>query len=93
MSRGVFIGSAKDGFLPRTSWIWMDDSGAYFLPVKYGRNPIPIELKKGMFAIQCEGIQHAAEVLGTVRAMVLHGDFDDQLSKASAEIRVKFEKK
>lgn len=82
------IQNSKDGFLPRTSWIWTDDGGAYFLPVKYGRNPI--ELKKGMFAIQCDGIEHAAEVLGTVRAMVLNGDFDAELEKASAAIRAKF---
>lgn len=82
------VENAKDGFLPRTSWIWTDSNGIFFLPIKYGRNPI--ELKKGMFAIQCDGIEHAAEVLGTVRAMVLNGDFDAELEKASAAIRAKF---
>lgn len=41
------IQNAKDGFLPRTSWVWIDGDGAYFLAIKYGRNPI--ELKKGIF--------------------------------------------
>lgn len=84
------IQNAKDGLLPRTAWVWMDGSGAYFLPIKYGRNPI--ELKKGMFAIQCDDIGHAADALTTVRAMVLQGDFDAQLTKASTEIRAKFAK-
>lgn len=85
------IQNAKDGFLPRTSWVWIDDDGAYFLAIKYGRNPI--ELKKGMFAIQCDSIDHAAEVLTAMRASVLTGDLDEQLSKASAEIRTRFESK
>lgn len=85
------IGSAKDGMLPRSSWVWMEDKGSYFLPVKYGRNPI--ELKKGMFAIQCDDIDQAAEALATVRAMVLQGDFDEQLAKASKDIRAKFDTK
>lgn len=39
------IQNSKDGLLPRTSWVWVDDEGAYLLAIKYGRNPI--ELKKG----------------------------------------------
>ena len=85
------ISAAKGGMLPRTSWVWMDDKGSYFLPIKYGRNPI--ELKKGMFAIECEDIDHAADALSTIRAMVLQGDFDDNLTKASQEIRAKFDTK
>lgn len=65
--------------------------GIYFLPVKYGRNPI--ELKKGMFAIQCDNIDLVADALGAIRAKVLQGDMDEQLSKASNEIRAKFEAK
>lgn len=82
------IRNAKDGLLPRTSWIWVDESGTYFLPIKYGRHPI--ELKKGMFSIQCDSSEHAADALTAVRAMVLQGDFDAELAKASTEIRAKF---
>jgi len=32
----------------------MDDTGSYFLPIKYGRQPI--ELKKGMFTILCKDV-------------------------------------
>ena len=76
------IKSATEGMLSRTSWAWMDENGAYFLPIKYGRNSI--ELQKGMFAVQCDT---------AIRAMVLQGDFDAQLQKASTEIRSKFSKK
>lgn len=82
------IEGVKDGFLPRTAWIWIDEHGAYFMSIKYGRNPI--ELKKGMFAIQCDSIEAAVPALSRVRAMVVNGDFDEQLAKASADIRAKF---
>lgn len=85
------IHNAKDSFLPRTSWVWMNDDGAYFLAIKYGRNPI--ELKKGMFAIQCESLETATSALSQVRAMVLNGDFDEQLATASSDIRAKFNPK
>ena len=82
------VKSTADGMLPRASWLWMDDKGAYFLPVKYGRNPI--ELKKGMFAIQCDSLDEAAQALAAVREIVLNGDLDDQLAKASKDIRARF---
>lgn len=82
------ITAAKDGALPRASWAWLDEKGGCFLHLKYGRNSI--ELKKGMFAIECATIEEAAEALGTVRTMVLKGDFDEQLTRASADIRKRF---
>ena len=82
------IKSATDGMLPRASWVWMDEKGSYFLPVKYGRNPI--ELKKGMYAVQCDTIEGAGQALAAVRGMVLNGDLDDQLAKASKDIRARF---
>lgn len=78
----------KSGQLPRAAWAWMDDSGNYFVPIKYGRQPI--ELKKGMFSILCKDVSEIEQALGTVRQMVLSGEFDSQLTKASDEIRKKF---
>lgn len=85
------IKSATEGMLSRTSWAWMDENGTYFLPIKYGRNSI--ELQKGMFAIQCDCIEDVGQGLTAIRAMVLQGEFDTQLKKASTEIRSKFSKK
>jgi len=39
------IKSATESGIPRASWVWMDEAGAYLVPIKYGRQPI--ELKKG----------------------------------------------
>ena len=78
----------KSGQLPRAAWAWMDDTGSYFLPIKYGRQQI--ELKKGMFSILCKDVAEIEDALGAIREMVLGGQFDDQLAKASTEIRKKF---
>jgi hypothetical protein len=82
------IKSAVHGVLPRASWVWMDEKGSYFLPVKYGRSAI--ELKKGMFAIHCDSAEDVAKALVTLRRMVLNGEIDDQLAKASKDIRARF---
>jgi hypothetical protein len=82
------IKSASESGIPRSSWVWMDEAGAYLVPIKYGRQPI--ELKKGMFSIVCDDLEHVELVLCTVRAMSLRGELDDQLAKASSTIRAKF---
>ena len=82
------IKSAVDGMLPRASWLWMDEKGTYFLPIRYGRNPI--ELKKGMFAIQCKNAEEAAQALAVVRSMALNGEIDEQLAQTSQNIRASF---
>jgi hypothetical protein len=66
----------------------MDEAGTYFLPIKYGRQPV--ELKKGMFSIQCADLDHVEAALCAVRAMILKGELDEQLAKVSTDIRTKF---
>ena len=83
-----YVRQIIDGKQPRAAWAWMDEAGTYFLPIKYGRQPL--ELKKGMFSIQCGYLDHVEAALCTVRAIVLKGDLDDQLAKASTDIRAKF---
>lgn len=83
-----FVRQMIEGNHPRGAWVWMDEAGTYFLPIKYGRQQI--ELKKGMFSIECPDLDHVEHALCTVRAMVLNGDYDTQLTKASNEIRTRF---
>lgn len=82
------IKSAVNGVMPRASWVWMDEKGSYFLPIKYGRSAI--EFKKGMFAIHCDSVDEVAEALATLRKIVLNGGMDEQLDKASKDIRARF---
>ena len=83
-----YVRQMIEGKQPRAAWLWMDEAGTYFLPIKYGREPI--ELKKGMFSVQCQDLDHVEAALCTVRAMVLQGDFDSQLQRASTAIRSRF---
>ena len=83
-----YVRQMVEGKQTRAAWAWMDEAGIYFLPIKYGRQQI--ELKKGMFSVECPDLDHVEAALCTIRAMVLNGDFDQQLTKASTDIRSKF---
>lgn len=85
-----YVQQMIEGKQPRASWVWMDEAGTYFLPIKYGRHQI--ELKKGMFSVECPNLDHVEHALCTIRAIVLKGDFDGQLTKASTEIRARFKR-
>ena len=82
--------ASEDGLLPRAAWAWMDESGCYYLPIRYGRQQI--EFKKGMFSVECPDLDHVEHALCTIRAMVLNGDFDNQLTKVASDIRTHFQR-
>ena len=84
----ILVRSVIEGHDPRGSWFWMDETGKYFVPIKYGRHTL--ELKKGMFSIQCQNVDEVEHVLCTFRGMVLNGDMDTHLTMKSAEIRNNF---
>lgn len=54
------------GPLPRRSWAWQDESGNWLLGVQYGYKPL--ELKKGMTAVQCDSLAHSADALSVLIA-------------------------
>jgi hypothetical protein len=83
-----FVRSMIEGHEPHGSWVWTDETGTYFVPIKYGR--YPLELKKGMFSVQCQDLDEVESVLCTFRGMVIRGDMDDHLTRVSGEIRKRF---
>ena len=86
----VLVRSVIEGHDPRGPWFWMDETGTYFVPIKYGRHTL--ELKKGMFSIQCQNVDEVEHVLFTFRGMVINGELDDHLVRVSGEIRKRFGK-
>ena len=82
------VRSVIEGHDPRGSWFWMNETGTYFVPIKYGRHTL--ELKKGMFSVQCQNVDEVEHVLCTFRGMVLNGDMDTHLTTVSGEIRSRF---
>jgi hypothetical protein len=87
----AILSSAKDDGLPSTSWVWMDDEGTCLLSVKYGRQVL--ELEEGMPSIFCGDLKQAVQVITYIRSMAVEGQLDDQLAKASTDIRSKFKQK
>jgi hypothetical protein len=77
-----------EGHDPRGSWFWMDEAGNYFVPIKYGRHTL--ELKKGMFSVQCQNLDDVEHVLCTFRGMIFQGEMDDHLTRVSRDIRKRF---
>lgn len=74
----------------RGKWFWTNDSGGYYLPIKYGKQVL--ELGKGKFAIECSNLDEVEDALIKVRALIKQGDFDSVLENTSKEIRSKFMK-
>ena len=85
-----YVRQIIEGKQIRAAWAWMDDAGSYLLPIKYGRHAL--ELKKGMYSIVCKDLDEVEHALCTVRALVLDGQFDAQLTKVSSEIRQRLNK-
>lgn len=83
-----FVRQISDGLAVPAAWVWMDKAGQYFLPIKYGRKPL--ELKRGMYSIQCSNLDEVEHALCAVRAMILAGELDEQIGKAAETIRKGF---
>ena len=87
----ALVSTAGPDGLPSTSWVWMDDEGTCLLSIKYGRQVL--ELEKGMPSIFCGDLSQTVEVMNYIKAMVLEGQLDEKLAKASTDIRNKFKAK
>ena len=75
-----------EGWLP--SWVWISDTGTYYVPLRYGR--VSLELKKGMFSVECSNLDEVENALCQLRAMVVRGDLDSQLEAAAGQLRAGF---
>ena len=74
----------------RGTWFWTNDSGGYYLPIKYGKQVL--ELSKGKFAIDCSNLDEVEDALIKIRALIKQGDFDSLLENISKDLRLKFMK-
>lgn len=71
-------------------WFWADDSGKYYLEVKYAKKPLPIS--EGKTAIVCSSLEDVAEKIDQLKEMVRAGELDTQIEAASEAIRTRFKK-
>jgi hypothetical protein len=71
-------------------WFWLNETGKYYLSIKYGKQPI--ELAKGKFSILCNDLDEVRQSLDTISSHIISGDFDKQLETTANTIRHNFKK-
>lgn len=71
-------------------WFWTDDSGKFYLEVRYAKKPLPIG--DGKSAILCQSLEDVAAKIDQLKTMVRSGDLDQQIEAASEAIRTRFKK-
>ena len=74
-------------------WFFLDESGKYFLEVKYGKEVLELGgMKSKKYSIICEDMLEVNKNLGIVRDSVMKGEFDKVLEVVSKNIRSKFKR-
>jgi hypothetical protein len=71
-------------------WFWVDESGKFYLEVRYAKKPLPIS--GGKSAILCQSLEDVAAKIDQLKAMVRAGELDQQIETASEAIRGRFTK-
>jgi hypothetical protein len=71
-------------------WFWMDESGKFYLEVRYAKKPLPIG--DGKSAILCQSLEDVAEKIEHLKSMIRAGELDQQIELASEAIRTRFKK-
>jgi hypothetical protein len=80
---------AEGRWSPRM-WFWADESGKFYLEVRYAKKPLPIS--DGKSAILCQSLEDVATKIDQLKAMVRAGELDQQIETASEAIRGRFKK-
>lgn len=69
-------------------WFWTDESGRFYLELRYAKKPLPISEDKS--AIICKSIDDVADKIEQLKLMVSAGKLDQQIEAASSAIRSRF---
>jgi hypothetical protein len=69
-------------------WFWGDDSGKFYLELRYAKKPLIIS--DGKSAILCQSLDDVAAKIDQLKTMINAGELDDQIENASAAIRNRF---
>jgi len=71
-------------------WFWGDESGKFYLEVRYAKKPLSIS--DGKSAILCQSLEDVSTKIDQLKTMVRSGDLDQQIETASEAIRGRFKK-
>lgn len=86
----AFLENHAIGKKRRGAWYVQQPDGSFIISVRYGKSDL--ELAKGKYAIGCQTTAECISSLKQVLLVVAKGTFDDQLTKISAQIRVRFKR-
>jgi hypothetical protein len=81
----------KAGSQTRGAQFWLDQTGAIFLSINYGK--YPLEVQKGKTTVKCSSFDELETTINRLKDMARVGDFDEPLHKAALAIRTKFKRK
>ena len=80
----------EQGHWTPRNWFWADDSGKFYLEVRYAKKPLPIG--EGKSAILCQSLEDVVAKIDQLKTMVRSGDLDQQIEAASETVRTRFKK-
>lgn len=81
----------KSGSHTAGAQFWLDQTGAIFLQVNYGK--YPLEIAKGKTTVKCSSFDDLETTINRLKDMARAGDFDEPLHRAALAIRTKFKSK
>jgi hypothetical protein len=88
--QAVEVARCAAGHWSPRMWFWGDESGKFYLEVRYAKKPLPIS--DGKSAILCQSLEDVAAKIDQLKAMVRAGELDQQIETASEAIRGRFKK-
>ena len=88
--QAVEVARCAEGRWSPRMWFWADESGKFYLEVRYAKKPLPIS--EGKSTILCQSLEDVAAKIEQLKAMVKAGKLDQQIETASEAIRGRFTK-
>jgi hypothetical protein len=88
--QAVEVARCAEGRWSPRMWFWADESGKFYLEVRYAKKPLPIS--EGKSTILCQSLEDVAAKIDQLKAMVRAGELDQQIETASEAIRGRFTK-
>ena len=67
---------------------WWQEGTSYYLSVQYCR--LPMELARGKFSVQCQGLEGVVQALQAVEKAVANGDYDSVMAEQAERTKRNF---
>jgi hypothetical protein len=82
------IGSFRDGRRISREQFWVDNSGAIYFQLRYGKQPL--ELEKGKSTLKAATFDDLVAQLDEIKTIAIAGGLDDALSACANAVRTNF---